>query len=341
MADATTVTAFAPGRVNHMGDHTDTTGGLVLPMAVDLGTTVRGERGGDRVTLRSDDEPQPASVALDGGAEADGPAWAAYVAGVVAELRPATGFTGHVSTTLPIGAGLSSSAALELAVALALGAGGDARSLARMAQRAEQQASGVPCGIMDQLAVAAGLEGHALLIDCHDLAIRPVPVPAGVDVVVVHSGLPRTLAGSAYAERRRECEAAEVGIGPLRLASVGDEQAIDDPVLRRRARHVISENARVRETAAALERRDVEALGPLMAASHASLRDDFEVSVDAVDSLVEELAATDGVHGARMTGGGFGGCVVAVTRPGALRDDQLAPRRVWTVRAGAGARLLS
>jgi galactokinase len=334
MADATSVTAFAPGRVNLMGDHTDTTGGLVLPMAVDLGTTVRGERGGDRVTLRSDDDAQPASVALDGRAAPGGPAWAAYVAGVVAELRPAAGFTGHVSTSLPIGAGLSSSAALELAVALALGADGDARALARMAQRAEQEASGVPCGIMDQLTAAAGLEGHALLIDCHDLAITPVPIPDGVDVVVVHSGLPRTLAGSAYAERRRECEAAEAEIGPLRLAAPGDERAIGDPVLRRRARHVISENGRVRETATALGHGDVEALGPLMAASHASLRDDFEVSVDEVDALVERLAATDGVHGARMTGGGFGGCVVAITRPGVVQEG-------WTVRASAGARLLS
>ncbi|MBV9952531.1 MAG: galactokinase, partial [Acidimicrobiia bacterium] len=312
-----------------------------LPMAVDLGTTVRGERGGDRVVLRSDDEPSPASVALDGTVDDDGPAWAAYVAGVVAELQPRTGLTGQVSTRLPIGAGLSSSASLELAVALALGAGDDAPALARMAQRAEQQASGVPCGIMDQLTVAAGMEGHALLIDCHDLSIEPVPVPDSVDVVVVHSGLPRTLAGSAYAERRRECEAAEAVIGPLRLAAPGDERAIRDPVLRRRARHVISENARVRETAIALEHGATDALGPLMAASHASLRDDFEVSVEEVDALVARLAGTDGVHGARMTGGGFGGCVVAITRPGALREGQLVPGSAWIVRASAGARLLS
>jgi galactokinase len=343
MADASTVTAFAPGRVNLMGDHTDTTGGLVLPMAVDLGTTVRGRRGGDRVVLRSADEPEPAIVSLDGVAAPGGPGWAAYVAGVVAELRPAAGFTGEVSTTLPIGAGLSSSAALELAVALAVAppAGGDERSLARMAQRAEQQASGVPCGIMDQLTAAAGIEGHALLIDCHDLSITPVPVPADVDVVVVHSGLPRSLAGSAYAERRRECEAAEAEIGPLRLAAPGDERALDDPALRRRARHVISENHRVRDTAAALEQHDLRALGELMAASHASLRDDFEVSVDAVDALVERLTATDGVHGARMTGGGFGGCVVAITGAGVATESNLGPERAWVVRASGGARLLS
>jgi galactokinase len=210
-----------------------------------------------------------------------------------------------------------------------------------MAQRAEQQASGVPCGIMDQLTAAAGIEGHALLIDCHDLSITPVPVPADVDVVVVHSGLPRSLAGSAYAERRRECEAAEAEIGPLRLAAPGDERALDDPALRRRARHVISENHRVRDTAAALEQHDLRALGELMAASHASLRDDFEVSVDAVDALVERLTATDGVHGARMTGGGFGGCVVAITGAGVATESNLGPERAWVVRASGGARLLS
>jgi galactokinase len=328
------VTAFAPGRVNLMGDHTDTTGGLVLPMAIDLGTTVTGERAGEAVELRSDSEPEPAVVGLDGHLPEGAPAWAAYVAGVVAEVRPDRGLRGMVSTTLPVGAGLSSSAALELALALALGADPEPRSLALLGQRAEQRAAGVPCGVMDQLSSAAGCEDHALLIDCHDLSVEPVALPAGTEVVVVHSGLPRSLAGSAYAERRRQCEAAEAQIGPLRSARPGDERAIADPVLRRRARHVLTENGRVRATADALRIGDVGALGELMAASHASLRDDFEVSVPAVDHLVEELVATDGVHGARMTGGGFGGCVVAIVRPAALD-------RGWVVRPSAGARVLS
>ena len=170
---------------------------------------------------------------------------------------------------------------------------------------------------MDQLTSAAGVAGHALRIDCHDLGIEPVRLPVDVEVVVVHSGVPRTLAGSAYADRRRECEAAEAHIGPLRLARPGDERSIADPVLRRRARHVLTENQRVRDTVAALRADDVGTLGELMAASHASLRDDFAVSVPEVDALVDRLVATDGVHGARMTGGGFGGCVVALTRPGA------------------------
>ncbi|MCU1351668.1 MAG: Galactokinase, partial [Acidimicrobiales bacterium] len=248
------VTAVGPGRVNLIGDHTDTTGGLVLPMAIDLATTVTGRTGGDAVILRSADEPEPAVVQLDVTDPSTlDPPWARYVAGVVAELRPRQGFVGEVSTTLPIGAGLSSSAALEVAVALALGFDGSPLALAAACQRAEQRASGVPCGIMDQLASAAGLVGHALLIDCHALTVEPVALPAGVEVVVVHSGEARALAGSAYAERRAACEAAEAVVGPLRL--VHEPAALDrieDPVLRRRARHVVGENARVRAFAGAL-----------------------------------------------------------------------------------------
>ncbi len=176
------------------------------------------------------------------------PHWARYVAGVVAEVRPTIGLRGQVTTTLPVGAGLSSSAALE--VAHRAGAGCRAATpapIAALCQRAEQQASGVPCGIMDQLACTSGVAGHALLIDCHTLAVDPVPVPDAIEIVVIHSGQPRSLAGSAYADRRAECEAAETIIGPLRLAAPGDEAALTDPVLRRRARHVITENARVRK----------------------------------------------------------------------------------------------
>jgi galactokinase len=255
------------------------------------------------------------------------------VAGVVAEVRPTEGATGTVSTTLPVGAGLSSSAALEVAVALALGFDGSPVELARACQRAEHAASGVPSGIMDQLASAAGVAGHALLIDCTSLERTPVPLPPDVEVVVVHSGEARALAGSAYAERRRQCEAAEAEIGPLRAASVDAATSLGDPVLRRRARHVVTENARVREAAAALAAGDVAAAGRAMTASHASLRDDFEVSTPALDRLVDELSATDGVHGARLTGAGFGGCVVALARPGAVR-------RGWVVHAVDGARLL-
>jgi galactokinase len=332
------VVATAPGRVNLIGDHTDHTGGLVLPMAIDLATTVSGRRAGTAVSLRSASEPEPAEVDLDVDDPASvTPPWARYVAGVVAELRPVAGFSGEVATTLPVGAGLSSSAALEVAVALALGApADDPLALARLCQRAEQRASGVPCGIMDQLTSVAGVEGCALRIDCTTLEVDPVPVPDGVEVVVVHSGQARTLAGSAYAERAGACQAAEAEIGPLRSATRDDVASIGDPAIRRRARHVVSENARVDAFADALRADDRPALGRLMAASHRSLATDFEVSTAALDTLVERLGALPGVVGARLTGAGFGGCVVALVERGTPLPDDL---RHWRVRAAAGARV--
>jgi galactokinase len=330
-----TVRAFAPGRVNLIGDHTDHTGGLVLPMAIDLGTTVTGDRGGTEVRLRSSIEPDEAVIPLDVDDPATiEPAWARYVAGVVAEVRPATGFRGAVETALPVGAGLSSSAALEVAVALALGFDAPPLELARLTQRAEQRASGVPCGIMDQLASAGGVEGHALRIDCTSHDVRPVGVPDDLAVVVVDSGERRELATSAYADRADACQAAQRDVGRLRDASLADLDRISDPVVRRRARHVVTENARVDAFAEALPSGDRGALGDLMAASHASLRDDFEVSTPRLDDLVRRLVATDGVVGARLTGAGFGGCVVALVEPRVTLD---LPERTWHVRGAGGA----
>jgi galactokinase len=329
------ISARAPGRVNLIGDHTDYTGGLVLPMAIDLETVVIGARGGDAVILSSPDEPEAARVPLSvvdpAGVE---PPWGRYVAGVVSAMHAAAGFEGTVSTTLPVGAGLSSSAALEVAVALALGFEGTPLELARLCQTAEQVASGVPCGIMDQLASAAGVEGCALLIDCPSLDVTPVPMPDEVEVVVVHSGVQRGLAGSAYADRRAECEEAAARIGPLRSATVAEVSSLSDPLLRRRARHVVSENERVQAFADALSSGRVDELGRLMADSHASLRDDFEVSLPALDELVERLASTPGVLGARLTGAGFGGCAVALARPGTDLPG-------WRVRPAPGASLIS
>lgn len=326
------ITAFAPGRVNLIGEYTDIADGLVLPMAIHLGTTVTGESGGDVISLTSANEPEPAVIPLDGADPAAcQPDWARYVAGVVAERRPTVGFTGTVTTTVPIGAGLSSSAALEVAVALALGFDGDAAGLAQLARRAEHAASGVPCGIMDQLASAAGVAGSALLIDCHTLSVTPVPVPDDVEIRVIHSGQARQLAGSAYGERKAAVDAAVALLGPLRL--IDDPAAIDlidDSVVRRRARHVITENARVRRFARHLAVGDLRAAGAEMAASHASLRDDFEVSTTVLDELVDRLSATSGVFGARLTGAGFGGCVVALTVPGTLDEG-------WLVRPSRGA----
>jgi galactokinase len=324
-----TIHVRAPGRVNLIGDHTDYTGGMVLPMAIDRWTEIRGVRA-DAISLRSDDETMPADLDLViDDPHAVEPPWAKYVAGVVAEMRPESGVAGTVTTDIPIGAGLSSSAALELAVALALGFDGDTLELAQLCRRAEIRASGVPCGIMDQLVIAGGVAGHALLIDCGDLSIAPVAIPEDVEVVVEFIAH-RTLAGSAYADRVAECSAAESIIGPLRAATIDDATSIPDPVVRARAIHVVGENLRVREFAEALATGDLESAGDLMVASHRSLRDLYETSTPVMDSAVEALNAKPGVYGARMTGGGFGGCIVALARPGAVTQG-------WRVRAVDGA----
>lgn len=261
-------------------------------------------------------------------------------------MRPPIGLRGEVETTLPIGAGLSSSAALLVALALAFGYDGSDVELALMCQRAEARASGVPVGVMDPLVSACGRATHALLIDCHTLEFARVPLPDSVRFAAVHSGQPRTLAGSAYGVRRAEVAAAATALGsPLREASPQDVRCIDDPVLRRRARHVVSENERTRLFAAAMAARDLAAVGELMEQSQASLRDDYEVSTPTVDALVEQLRAWPGVIGARMTGGGFGGAVVVAAHADSAlpgwemipSDGALALRREATECPGASA----
>jgi galactokinase len=328
------VRATAPGRVNLIGDHTDYTGGFVLPMAIDRTTIVEGRRGGRVVRLRSRQESGDATFPLTvENPHSIFPPWGRYAAGVTKVIAPAEGFDGEVRSTVPVGAGLSSSAAFEVATALALGFDGTPLELAQACQRAEHVATGVPCGIMDQLASAAGVAGHALLIDCESLDVEPVPIPEGVEVWVVRAGGPRRLAGSPYAERRAQCEAAAAVVGPLRsVASVDVLDAIEDDVVRRRARHVVTENGRVLAFADALRRGDLGAAGRLMVESHASLRDDFEVSTDALDAAVSRLTATPGVIGARLTGAGFGGSVVALAEAGAPVGDD-----AWRVEAVGGA----
>jgi len=340
-------TVFAPGRVNLIGDHTDYTGGFAMPMAIDLGTTITGGwilahvwldsvgfEGGLSFTL----DPKDPAMVDPGSVE---PPWGRYVAAVASVLRrtdaPLPGFKGRVTTTIPVGTGLSSSAALEVATAIVLGATGRPVEIAMACQEAEQLASGVPCGVMDQLTSLAGVAGHALLIDFRTLDVEPVPLPAEVSVVVVHSGQERELATSAYAARRTQLEVAQRIIGPLRDATIDDLAAIDDEVVRARARHVVTENARVLRFADALRSGDLHAAGALMVDAHASFRDDFGASTPVVDALVDRLVATPGVLGARLTGGGFGGCVVALVEPGTSTDGW---GRHWWVQASGGARML-
>lgn len=326
--------AWAPGRVNLIGDHTDYMGGLVLPMAVQMGTTIEVDVGGSRIELRSEQVDGVLDLALP----VDDPAsttpdWGRYVAGVAAELGTTEGVRGVVRSDLPLGSGLSSSASLEVASALALGDVGTPLEVAQRCQRAEHRATGVPCGIMDQLAVAAGRAGHAMLIDCATLDVDHVAVPDDAAVWVLHSGQERTLDGSEYARRRAQCEAAEAIVGALPTAPRDRIESLSDPLLRARARHVRSECDRVRSFVDALAAGDLRRAGELMVASHASLRDDFQVSTERLDVLAASLVSRPGVFGARLTGAGFGGCVVALTEPGLELDG-------WRVAASDGARVV-
>ncbi|HEY3721940.1 MAG TPA: galactokinase [Acidimicrobiia bacterium] len=311
----------APGRVNLIGDHTDYNDGFCLPLAIDRECVVAGSpRTDGRVTLRSRELPGAVDLAADGSddsAEVE-PAWGRFAAGVLRALadrgREPMGFEGTVTSSVPTGAGLSSSSALSVALTLALAeAAGlelpDRREVARTALDAEVRATGVPGGLMDQLASLFGVADHALLLDCRSLEVTPVALPRSHAVLVVHSGVARTLAGSAYAERRAACEAAAARIGVAALRDATPEQVGDDPF----ARHVVAENQRVLDFARALEAGDVNALGPLLLASHASLRDDYAVSTPELDVLVD-LLVDHGAIGARLTGAGFGGCVVAMVQ---------------------------
>jgi galactokinase len=308
----------APGRVNLIGDHTDYNEGFVLPVAIDLSCVVRATPNGDGlVRLRSESVDGEVELAADGGTDPEevGEVWGRYAAGVVGTLaergRPATGMDAVVSSTIPLGAGLSSSAALEVALGLALcdvaGYELSQLELALACQEAEQVATGVPCGIMDQLTSLAGRHNHALLIDCRSLDVRPIALPPRLAVLILHSGMSRALIDSEYAQRREACEAMAALLGVSALRDATPEQVADEP----RARHVVSENARVLEAADVLASGDVAALGPLLNASHQSLRDDFEVSTPELDALSQALRDA-GAIGARLTGAGFGGCVVGL-----------------------------
>ena len=354
----------APGRVNLIGEHTDYNDGFVLPCAIDRATVV---------AVRARDDRQVRVLALDGGPDRDtfaldapitpAPArpWTGYVRGMLREAlswQPdLPGLDMVIAGDVPQGAGLSSSASLTVAVGTACQAVGalgglDPTGLARMAQRAENHFVGCQCGIMDQLVSSRGEAGCALWIDCRSLDTRAVPMPPELGVLIAHSRVRRGLVDSLYNERRAACEAAarHFGVAALRDVSIGQLAGSGlDPLILRRSRHVLTENDRTLRAAEALARGELRTLAALMAESHVSMREDFEITVPAVDRLVAIIdEALAGEGGCRMTGGGFGGCVVAVLPASALQEVERAlqhhyrspeglPATVFRCRPSAGA----
>ena len=336
---AETRRARGPGRVNLIGDHTDYNQGLALPMAIPMGVTVSfSPADAPTLTVASTSFDEYAVVPLDADPTTVEPPWARLVAAVASQAGLGAGGTVDIDSTLPLGSGLSSSAALSVALAIVFGAASadsDPDRLARLCQEAEHRI-GVPIGLMDPLVSAAGRSGHAMLIDFDAGTRRHIRIPDDVEIVVVDSGQRRSLTNSAYAERVAECRAAAEVVGPLGRCAPDDLVALRDPVLARRARHVVTECARVRDTASALLADDLVTAGALLTASHRSLADDYAVSTPVLDDLVAALTTQPGVLGARMTGAGFGGCVVALTRPGAV-DTGAWPTPAWRVAACDGA----
>ena len=324
---------WAPGRVNLIGEHTDYNDGFVLPLALEQGVAAAARRV-DEPVLRVHSAQLGATVEVPLATIAPGvPAgWAGYVAGVAWALREAgsdvPGLDVVIDGDIPVGAGLSSSAALECAVAVAWndlgGLGLSLDDLAAAARRAENDVVGAPTGVMDQMASLHGRAGHLVFLDTRSLSVEPVPFDppsAGLALLVIDSKAPHALVDGEYAERRRSCEQAAEILGVPALRDVTDlDAALDrlDDLLRRRVRHVVTENARVLQVVAALRAGDdPRTIGPALTASHASMRDDFEITVPEIDTAV--TAALDaGAHGARMTGGGFGGCVLALVEADAV-----------------------
>ncbi len=337
----------APGRVNLIGEHTDYNAGFVMPMAIDRATWIALRPTGDRqVTVHSLDFDETDTFALDNLAPKPG-SWSDYVRGVAWALQQhgyaTAGWEGVMAGDVPVGAGLSSSAAVELAVARAFAAVAgwpwDARRMALLGQYAENKWVGVNCGIMDQMISAAGKAGHALLIDCRSLESWPVPLPSDTVVVVLDTNTRRGLVDSAYNERRTQCEAAARFFRASALRDVSLDQLEEhrtelDNLTYLRARHVITENLRVLAARDAMFRDDAGRLGELLDASHASLRDDFQVSSPALDAIVACARTHPACLGARMTGAGFGGCAVALVRADAAQDFARVTSALYAAKTG-------
>jgi galactokinase len=345
----------APGRVNLIGEHTDYNGGLVLPFAIDRGTVAVAARRDDAL-LRVHSTSLGATGAIDAGAFARGRGWLDYVAGVVAAFRseglPVPGLDVALASDLPRESGLSSSASLEVAIATLLDVAGnlglDGAARARLAHRAENEFVGVPCGRMDQLASALGQRSSALRIDCRDFSVRAVPLPGErMRVLIVDSGVRRQLADGDYGRRRAECEAGlaaarDNGIAPAAAATWRDvdparldelERALEAPLFRR-ARHLLTENARVDAVCAVLAGGDLATVGAALRAGQRSLRDDFEVSVPELDALCAAGDAAPGCYGSRLTGAGWGGCTLHLVAPAAAESVRAAVSAAFEARFG-------
>ncbi|MGH2437576.1 MAG: galactokinase, partial [bacterium] len=325
-----TISIQAPGRVNLIGEHTDYNEGLVLPAAISRYVQIAAAPNGtDRIRLRSSAYDDGAEIRADDPAQGSVPAWARYPQGVAVKLAargvPLAGVDALIDSNLPIGSGLSSSAALEVAASLmfeqAAGSFLAPRDRAVLCHNAEVEFVGVPSGIMDQFAVSLCRKDRALFLDCRTLETHHIPLPAGLVIAVCDTGVRRALTDSAYTSRRRECEEALRWLAARgRRASALRDVILDDmPLirempdpLRRRVRHVLTENARVIDTARALEGGEAGNLRDIFQASHDSLREDYEVSSPELDAMVEAALASPGTAAARMTGGGFGGAVVAL-----------------------------
>lgn len=314
----------APGRVNLIGEHTDYNEGFVMPAATEFATFVAAAADeGRTVAVLSRELGERFEFDLDDEDARPRSAWTDYVQGVALMLRRAgyrlSGARLMIESDVPIGSGMSSSAALEVSTALALlavaGESAERLEVVRLCQRAENEFVGARVGVMDQFASCFGRDGHALLLDCRTLEARPLPVPDEARLVVCNTMVQHKLAGGEYNERRADCEEAARRLGVAALRDVGAEEfdgragRLPERLLKR-ARHVVTENARVQQAASALVAADLDTFGRLMNESHRSLRDDYEVSVRELDLMAELARRVPGVYGARMMGGGFGGCTI-------------------------------
>lgn len=345
--NAPAVTTRAPGRVNLIGEHTDYSEGFVLPTAIPRFTTVElSPRKDNLVRAVSENAGTATPVQFELGQEAKDDSWVDYLKGCTTALARAgfqhAGFDLRMASTVPLGAGLSSSASFEVAVLRALreafALSLDDVKIALLGQKAETDFVGAPIGVMDQMAASLADTQNALMLDTRTLAFERIPIPAAIDLVVLNSGVTHNHAGGEYRTRRAECEAAATALGVrvLRDLSPADLPRIEKlPEAQcKRARHVVKENARVLQFAAAMRVSDLSTLGTLLYEGHTSLRDDFQVSVKEIDLIVELARATPGVYGARLTGGGFGGSVVIMTDAAAAKQASQSIAAAYAKKSG-------